>query len=246
MGGENRWFHESDASGGGSVAPASAVTGADGRAGTRWTLGPVPADSQRLAASTVGAGGAAVTVRATATAVAGNVFLSPFPAAHEGSPGQTLADSLIVAVYHGTLPVAGVPVQWSTDPGSGTVARAVRDQRRRGGEGRLDAGPRQRGSARLRHGGDAEGDLHGRLRVDQGVDAEPLSWRDGGRHGAVLRGGPEHVPGAERDGPGGRALGGAQLQQRGLVDGQAPAGGARAGTEDHHGSPSPTWRDTWR
>src|SRR5918994_1971193 len=54
------------ASGGGSVSPASATTGADGQASTGWTLGP-SIGTQGVEASTPGAG----SVRFEATATAG-------------------------------------------------------------------------------------------------------------------------------------------------------------------------------
>jgi hypothetical protein len=110
------------AAGGGSVDPASAVSDADGRAQTRWTLGS--SGPQQLQA--VVNRGRLSPLLATASATLGPGAVTSLSAtggtAQSGDPGQRLTDSLTVTVYGRGGPMAGVVVQWTTDPGSGSVS----------------------------------------------------------------------------------------------------------------------------
>lgn len=110
-------------SGGGSVSPASANTGADGRARTQWTLGSTPGTQTveaRTAAATKGS-----PASFTATALVGSV------AVHEGD-GQTglvgyavnIAPAVKVVDASGR-PLAGVTVNFAVTSGGGSVSGAT-------------------------------------------------------------------------------------------------------------------------
>lgn len=97
--------------GGGSVAPASSQSGADGVATTQWTLGET-AGSQRVTATVAGL--TAVEFLATAAAgAAATVTISP------ESPGITALDGTVqlAAVVEDAFgnEVAGTTVDWSSD-----------------------------------------------------------------------------------------------------------------------------------
>ena len=103
---------------GGVVAPGTAVTGADGQASARWTLGQ-QSGTQVVDARVVGT--ELVAVRLTATA-------GPGPAAsitaesgddQSATVGTALADPLVVRVADEFgNPVSGASVEWDADPGS--------------------------------------------------------------------------------------------------------------------------------
>lgn len=110
-------------SGGGSVSPASANTGADGRARTQWTLGSTPGTQTveaRTAAATKGS-----PASFTATALVGSVAI------HEGD-GQTglvgyavnIAPAVKVVDASGR-PLAGVTVNFAVTSGGGSVSGAT-------------------------------------------------------------------------------------------------------------------------
>jgi alpha-tubulin suppressor-like RCC1 family protein len=117
------------AAGGGSVAPLSAVTDAQGRAQARWTLGTVAADTQRLEASAIGATGGQALATATFTAVA----RADAPAhltvvagdSQVATAGEVVPDSLGVRVEDRFgNPVAGVAVVWAVTAGGGSLGAA--------------------------------------------------------------------------------------------------------------------------
>jgi alpha-tubulin suppressor-like RCC1 family protein len=117
-------------SGGGTVADAVLRTSAAGEAGTRWTLGTVAGDTQRVEARAVDPGTGQALPLATFRAVglpgepAAIVALQP--AARTGQAGQTLADSLAARVtdVHGN-PVSGATVAWTVPAGGGGVSPAT-------------------------------------------------------------------------------------------------------------------------
>ena len=88
------------ASGGGSVAPATSTTGADGLASTTWTLGP-SAGANALQASSAGANGSPVTFTATATAT------GPAPTQANVTVGDNFFDPTAATV------AAGGQVTWT-------------------------------------------------------------------------------------------------------------------------------------
>jgi adhesin/invasin len=110
------------AAGGGSVAPDTVTTNADGRAGVRWTLGTT-AGTQQLSATVVGAP-TPLSVAVSATAGAGG--LAGFTAVQgdnqTATAGTLLPDSLVVrATDANGNPVPGVAVAW-TLTGGGTAS----------------------------------------------------------------------------------------------------------------------------
>lgn len=112
--------------GGGSVSPASAQTGTTGEASTRWTLGTVAGDTQRVEARMVDPGSGQPVLLAVFRAVgrpdAPATITAIPPAARTGSAGQAL-DSLAVVVrdaFGNAVP--GVPVVWTVASGGGTLS----------------------------------------------------------------------------------------------------------------------------
>jgi hypothetical protein len=110
--------------GGGTVAPATASTDADGLASASWTLGTA-AGTQSVKAQVQATGLPAPLVAgftATATSGAGAV-LEPVSGDNQTAPVKSaLADSLVVRVTDALQnPVAGVEVQWSVD-GGGSIS----------------------------------------------------------------------------------------------------------------------------
>ena len=111
-------------SGGGSVAPATATTNADGRAGTRWTLGSAAGAQSGLAKVT--GSGAPADLSTTFSAIANSAGAATIAmvggTSQTGTAGSTLTDSLVVKVTDATgNPVAGVTVDWAAN-GGGTVS----------------------------------------------------------------------------------------------------------------------------
>ena len=121
---ENQPVAFSVTAGGGTVAPVTANTNADGRAGVRWTLGTA-AGVQTGQAKVTGSGAPANLVAAfSATAnSAGAASLARVSGnGQSGTAGSALTDSLVVRVTDAASnPVAGVSVNW-TVTGGGTVS----------------------------------------------------------------------------------------------------------------------------
>jgi hypothetical protein len=95
----------------GSLEPASAVTDADGRARTVWTLGDLPGRQTLLA--TVERVDSALAVVAEAEPVASNTRLAALTESVEGDAGHALADTVAIRVTDSTGRALGdVPVSW--------------------------------------------------------------------------------------------------------------------------------------
>jgi adhesin/invasin len=113
-------------SGGGSVAPATVATDADGEAVATWTLGPTTGD-QLLRAQTPrgGSGTLEVGFRAIAIAGAGSNLVTVGGDEQTGPVNSALADSLVVRTTDALgNPVAGVEVTW-TAAGGGSISPAT-------------------------------------------------------------------------------------------------------------------------
>ncbi len=104
--------------GGGSVAPAQSVTGADGIARTGWTLGPA-ADAQRVTASV---GAASTSLTALAPSEANTTVVLASPAFVSAPVGQTRG--VTFNVRSGGVPLAGMRVEYTVQ-GGGTVDLAT-------------------------------------------------------------------------------------------------------------------------
>jgi adhesin/invasin len=112
--------HWAPSPGSGSVSPAVARTGANGRAAGRWTLGTV-AGTQLVTALVSGASSAAITATAVAGAPATMTAISG--SGQTAPPGQTLPAPLVVELRDAFgNPVAGWAVQWTVDSGGGSVS----------------------------------------------------------------------------------------------------------------------------
>ncbi len=113
-------------SGGGSVVPGEAVTGADGRAQTVWTLGTSASAEQRAEARVLNENGAvlaSIAFGATARAAAPATITRIGPDTVAAAAAATLADSLGVTVRdtYGN-PVPNAAVVWTVLRGGGTVS----------------------------------------------------------------------------------------------------------------------------
>jgi hypothetical protein len=102
----------------GAVEPASAVTDADGRARTNWTLGLYPG-RQTLLASVENVD-SALAIQAEADPVAANTRVAALADSLSGHAGQELADTVSIRVTDSAGRVLGdIPVRWSVlDGGS--------------------------------------------------------------------------------------------------------------------------------
>ena len=112
--------------GGGSVAPSTPTTNADGEASTNWTLGPAAGMQQLQARATGGAAppDLSVALNATAAASAATDIAAVSGGSQSATAGSTLPDSLIVVVTDAAgNPVAGIVVAW-TLTGGGSVSEA--------------------------------------------------------------------------------------------------------------------------
>ena len=110
--------------GGGSVDPASAVTGADGRASTVFTTGTAAGTPQSV---TVTIPATAISVSFSATAVAGAPASLSMAAGHNQSAGagqQVPVRPTIVLRDANDNPVAGVAVEFEVISGGGTITGA--------------------------------------------------------------------------------------------------------------------------
>src|SRR5439155_3433604 len=109
----------SPATGGGSVNPTSSVTGADGKASTTRTLGPIPG-TQTTTASASGL----TTVTFSITAQVGGATQMVFAdsSVRHDTVGQTVAGPLAVKVMDAlNNPVQGVTISWTVLNGGGSV-----------------------------------------------------------------------------------------------------------------------------
>lgn len=112
-----------EASAGGSAAPATSTTDAEGEAGTTWTLGTAAGTQQLTARS-----GAATPVTFTATARAGGVARLEVVSGdgRDGTVGQPLDEPLVVrAVDALGNAVSRVGISWHVRSGSGAVSPTV-------------------------------------------------------------------------------------------------------------------------
>lgn len=109
---------------GGEVAPAAALTGADGMAGARWVLGGT-AGTQEVVAGVLG-GDLSVRFSATAQSAEARAVFLVSGNGQEAPVGTALPDSLVVRVTDAFgNPVAAVVVQWSASAGSVSPTEAV-------------------------------------------------------------------------------------------------------------------------
>jgi hypothetical protein len=125
-------------SGGGSVAPETSATGADGAARTGWTLGSIAGPSAASASiDEPEAEEPAVEFSATALAGPPAALVRLRGNAQSGFRGDRLPDSLVVGVedVHGNA-LAHVEVWWEVTAGGGTVSPGVS---RTGEDGRAAA-----------------------------------------------------------------------------------------------------------
>jgi adhesin/invasin len=108
--------------GGGTLAPPTGTTDANGRAATQWTLGAsVGTNTAQAIVSGVGQ------AEFTATAAAGTASVIRVVSGNNqtGQAGTPLASALVVQVLDaGDNPVSGVPVTWTVGSGSGSVSPA--------------------------------------------------------------------------------------------------------------------------
>ncbi len=109
----------------GSVEPSLSVSGADGRAGTIWTLGSA-AGSQTLTATSGDLAGSPVTFTALATAGSPNTLLKVSGDGQSAQPGSDLNSALVVRLVDGAG--NGVPnraVSWVVAIGGGSASPAT-------------------------------------------------------------------------------------------------------------------------
>jgi hypothetical protein len=104
--------------GGGSVAPISATTDAQGVARALWTLGTSPNETYLATAS---AAGAQVTFRALPATI---MEVYPEPQAHMARAGTAVSAFVRLRSYLG--PIAGVRVRWQVTSGGGTATAFTR------------------------------------------------------------------------------------------------------------------------
>jgi hypothetical protein len=105
----------------GAVEPASAVTDADGRARTNWTLGLYPG-RQTLLASVENVD-SALAVQAEADPVAANTRVAALTDSLSGHAGQELPDTVSIRVTDSAGRVLGdIPVRWSVLDGGSVQA----------------------------------------------------------------------------------------------------------------------------
>ncbi len=106
--------------GGGTLAPTTGTTDANGRAATKWTLG-ASAGTNTAQAIVSGVGQAEFT--ATAAAGTASVIRVVSGGNQTGQAGAPLASALVVQVLDaGDNPVSSVPVTWAVESGGGSVS----------------------------------------------------------------------------------------------------------------------------
>ena len=132
--------------GAGSVSPAVAHTGADGRAATRWTLGPA-ATVQSVTALVAGSPG--VDFLATARAGAPATMVAVAGGGQTAPPGQPLPAPLVVELRDAAgNAVPGAEVQWTVDSAVDRCCRPPASPMRRAARKRAgrSAPPARRGA----------------------------------------------------------------------------------------------------
>ncbi len=109
----------------GSVEPSLSVSGADGRAGTIWTLGST-AGSQTLTATSGDLAGSPVTFTALATAGSPNTLLKVSGDGQSAEPGSDLNSALVVRLLDAAgNGVPNRPVSWVVAIGDGSASPAT-------------------------------------------------------------------------------------------------------------------------
>ena len=108
--------------GGGTLAPTTGTTDANGRAATQWTLGATPGTNS--AQAIVSGVGQAVFTAVAAAGTASDIRIVSGDD-QTGQAGGGLASPLVVQVLDdGDNPVSGVPVTWTVESGEGSVSPA--------------------------------------------------------------------------------------------------------------------------
>lgn len=111
------------ATGGGSVAPSTSITNANGLASTTRTLGPTSGAQTTVASATLAGGPTSVTFTVTATVGGATQLALVTGDAQVDSVGATLPTPLTVVVRDAlNNPVPGVLVSWSVLAGGGSVS----------------------------------------------------------------------------------------------------------------------------
>ncbi len=107
--------------GGGTITPATATTGAAGRASATWTLGTTAGNNAATASST-GFQGSPITFSATGTSGPAAALVKVSGDAQSGTPGTALPQPIVARVTdaHGN-PVQGAVVTWNVTGGGGSV-----------------------------------------------------------------------------------------------------------------------------
>jgi hypothetical protein len=136
------------ADGQGSLEPASAVTDADGRVRTVWTLGDLPGRQTLLAS--VERIDSALAVVAEAEPVASNTRLAALLESATGEAGHEIADTIAIRVSDSTgRAIADVPVTWAALDGGRAEAIGARSDSLGEARARWILGPKA-GTQRLR------------------------------------------------------------------------------------------------
>ncbi|MCY7380403.1 MAG: Ig-like domain-containing protein [Gemmatimonadaceae bacterium] len=113
------------ADGQGTVEPRTAVTDADGRARTTWTLGDYPGRQTLLAS--VEQLDSTLAIVAESDPVAANTRVTALVEQLRGRAGEVLSDSVAIRVTDSTgRALADIPVRWTVDDGGSVDALAAR------------------------------------------------------------------------------------------------------------------------
>jgi hypothetical protein len=136
------------ADGQGSLEPSSAITDADGRVRTVWTLGDLPGRQTLFA--TVERVDSALTIVAEGEPVAANTRLTVLSEKPSGNAGRELADTIAIRVSDSTgRALADVPVAWVALDGGRAQAIDARSDSLGEAHARWILGPKA-GTQRLR------------------------------------------------------------------------------------------------
>ena len=113
------------ADGQGTVEPRTAVTDADGRARTTWTLGDYPGRQTLLAS--VEQLDSTLAIVAESDPIAANTRVTSLVEQLRGRAGEVLSDSVAIRVTDSTgRALADIPVRWTVDDGGSVDALAAR------------------------------------------------------------------------------------------------------------------------